>query len=104
MSKLRGIYGDRLANIFEGTPLEEEGRKLGFGGYLVRGVIGEESADQFHASLDRDMQHQGNEKGRQGHSAEGQQVVVQHDPVRNGQLHMQMQLRGHCQALTVPGE
>ena len=56
LSQLQKIYGDRVVNIFEGTPLEEEGRKLGFGGYLVRGVISKESADQYHASLDFDMQ------------------------------------------------
>ena len=56
LSQLQKIYGDRVVNICEGTPLEVAGRMLGFGGYLVRGVICKELADQYHASLDRDLQ------------------------------------------------
>ena len=63
LSKLRDIYGDCLVNIFEGTALEAEASRHGFGGYLVRGVICKESADQYHASLEHDMQNHALEKG-----------------------------------------
>ena len=63
LSKLREIYGDRLVNIFEGTRLEEEGRKHGFGGFVVRGAICRDVADQYHAALNGDMQRHAMEKG-----------------------------------------
>ena len=95
LSKLRDIYGDQLVDIFEGTPLEQEGRKRGFGGYVVRGVIDKQSADQYHVSLDSDMQKMANARSLRAIQLRGGTVVVQHDTVHSGQLHMQIHIRWH---------
>ena len=63
-AKLLAVYGPaRVVDVFKDTGMEQEARRLGIGGYVVRNAISDEQAASWHQALTGSLVDIANAKG-----------------------------------------